>query len=112
MLALRWRWRWRVHACMHECLHTVVYTCLSAARGSTQAITHHMKYHSEEEGGDADDEAAGEGGPTLGEEEEGLLTMEECLAEFVSYQSVSASEEDFHKEGKCVACERRDSVRV
>lgn len=28
--------------------------------------------------------------------------MEACLGEFVSYQTVSASEEAFHKEGTCV----------
>lgn len=35
-------------------------------------------------------------------DEESELTMEACLGEFVSYQTVSASEEAFHKEGTCV----------
>jgi di- and tripeptidase len=44
--------------------------------------------------GDGEDE--GVGGPEL-------VRMEECLSEFVSYQSVSVSEEDFHKE-ECWRC--------
>jgi hypothetical protein len=35
------------------------------------------------------------------DEMEEVLSMDECLHEFVSYQSVSLSDADFHKEGAC-----------
>lgn len=69
---------------------------------TTKPTTTHTHTHSDGDGGS---HAGGDGGgdvPLEEEEsrvEESELTMEACLAEFVSYQTVSASEEAFHKEG-------------
>ena len=72
----------------------------------TKTTSNHNTPHSDDgattAGGDDGPLGEGEGEEEESRVEESELTMEACLAEFVSYQTVSASEGAFHKEGAWV----------